>query len=81
MRKSETTMDETTIARISVNSPCGSNYNDWSNWDDMEVPNTLLREFRERVMEHALALAKEYREELEAEMAERILWEEDRCVE
>lgn len=75
MRKSETTMDETTIVRISVNSPCGSNYNSWSNWDDMEVPDTLLREFRERVMEHALALAKEFREEMEATLADEEVFE------
>ena len=75
MRKSETTMDETTIVRISVNSPCGSNYNEWSNWDDMEVPDTLLREFRERVMEHALALAKEFREEMEATLADEEAFE------
>ena len=70
-------MNEMTMVRISVNTPCGSNDNDWSNWYDLQVPDTLLREFRDRFMAHAIELAKEYREELEAEMGERILWGDD----
>jgi len=70
-------MNEMTMVRISVNTPCGSNNNDWSNWYDLHVPDTLLYEFRDRFMERVIELAKEYREEMEAEMVENILWGDD----
>jgi len=70
-------MNEMTTVRISMNTPCGSNDNDWSTWYDLDVPDTLLHEFRNRCMESMMELAKEYREELEAEMAEKILWGDD----
>ena len=67
-------MNEMTTVRISMNTPSGSNDNDWSTWYDLDVPNTLLVLFRNRCMESMMELAKEYREDLEAKMAEKILW-------
>ena len=73
----EEMLKEMTTVRISMNTPCGSNDNHWSTWYDLDVPDTLLYEFRNRCMESIMEIAKEYREELEAEMLEKILWGDD----